>query len=68
MPASLREDVAFATAVAGFGQLLRGGKHTGALGYEDVVAQAKAALGDDRHGYRSESVQLARQAQYAWGL
>jgi Ca-activated chloride channel family protein len=60
-PALLRE-VQFSTAVAGFGQLLRGGSYTGALTYEDVVGQAQAATGEDRFGYRAEFVRLVREA------
>jgi hypothetical protein len=41
---------------------------TGTVRHEDVAAQGKAALGDDPHGYRSEFVQLVRQAQYARGM
>jgi Ca-activated chloride channel homolog len=61
----LRRDVQFSTAVAGFGQLLRGGKYTGSLSYEDVIRDAQAALGEDRFGYRGEFVQLVRKAQAA---
>jgi Ca-activated chloride channel homolog len=64
-PAELLREVQFSTAVAGFGQLLRGGSHTGSLKYEDVIRQAQASLGEDRYGYRSEFVQLVRKAQTA---
>ncbi len=63
VPAALRQDVNFSTAVAGFGQLLRGGKYTGALSYDDVIRQAEASLGKDEYGYRAEFVQLARKAR-----
>ena len=65
VPAKLRQDVEFSTAVAGFGQLLRGGRYTGSLGYEDVLRQAQSALGEDRDGRRAEFVQLVREAQEA---
>jgi Ca-activated chloride channel family protein len=65
VPANLRQDVAFSTAVAGFAQLLRGGRYTGALGYDDVLRQAEDALGEDSHGYRSEFLHLVRLAQQA---
>ena len=58
----------FAAAVAAFGQLLRGGRHTGAYSYDDVVALAKGALGDDPFGYRAEFVDLARRAAIADAL
>ena len=62
------QEARFATAVAGFGELLRGGKYTGALGFDDVVRMASAAKGDDPFGYRAEFVQLARAAKTAQGL
>ncbi|MEM7059178.1 MAG: von Willebrand factor type A domain-containing protein [Pseudomonadota bacterium] len=58
----------FAAAVAAFGQLLRGGRHTGEYSYDDVVALAKGALGDDPFGYRAEFVDLARRAAIADAL
>ena len=35
------------TSVAAFGEILRGGKHTGQFGYDDVLRIASAARGDD---------------------
>ena len=64
LAASLARDVSFSTAVAGFAQLLRDNGHTGALSYEDILRQAQAAKGDDRHGYRSEFVELVRKAKH----
>jgi len=58
-------DVRFSTAVAGFGQLLRGGTFTGTLKYEDIIRQAQDAKGDDPFGYRTEFVQLVRKATVA---
>ena len=49
-------DARFATSVAAFGEILRGGKHTGI---------ASAARGDDPYGYRSEFLQLVRAAKTA---
>ena len=63
--AALLREVKFSTAVAGFGQLLRGGIYTGTLSYEDIIGQAQSATGEDRFGYRSEFVQLVRKAQAA---
>jgi Ca-activated chloride channel homolog len=63
VPAAVRPDVNFSTAVAGFAQLLRGGKYVGALSYDDVIRQAQASLGKDEYGYRAEFVQLARKAR-----
>ena len=58
----------FAAAVAGFGQLLRGGRHTGDYGYDDVVALARGARGDDPFGYRAEFINLVRLARSAAAL
>ena len=55
----------FAAAVAGFGQLLRGGRHTGDYGYDDVIALAQGARGDDLFGYRAEFISLVRLAKSA---
>ncbi len=68
VPESIARDVAFSTAVAGFGQLLRGGEHTGSLTYDDVASLALASRGEDPFGYRSEFVQLVRMAQGAKGM
>jgi Ca-activated chloride channel homolog len=55
----------FATSVAGFGELLRGGRYTGTLSYDEVLRLASAARGDDPFGYRSEFLQLVRAAKTA---
>jgi Ca-activated chloride channel family protein len=55
----------FAAAVAGFGQLIRGGRYTGDYSYDDVVALANGAKGEDEFGYRSEFVGLVRLAKSA---
>jgi Ca-activated chloride channel family protein len=57
------ESLRFAAAVAAFGQLLRGGKYTGGYGYDDVLKLARAARGDDAHGWKGEFVQLVELAQ-----
>ena len=62
VPGALRQDVRFSTAVAGFAQLLRGGRYTGSLTYEDVLREAQASRGEDAFGYRAEFVQLVRRA------
>ena len=60
---SLRRENDWATAVAVFGQILRGGRYTGEFGYEDVIRLAQAAKGEDVYGYRAEFIQLVRLAQ-----
>ena len=58
-------DLRFAAAVAAFGQILRGGRYTGNYGYDDVIAAAQAARGEDRFGYRAEFINLVRLAKSA---
>ncbi len=55
----------FATSVAAFGEILRGGRYIGAFAYDDVLRIASAARGDDPFGYRSEFLQLVRVAKTA---
>jgi len=55
----------WAAAVAGYGQLLRRAPYTGDFDFDDVIALAQGARGDDPFGYRAEFIQLARQAQTA---
>ena len=62
---SAAREARFAAAVAGFGQLLRGGRHTGDYGYDDVIALARDARGDDPFGYRAEFINLVRLAKSA---
>lgn len=56
-------DFRFATAVAGFGQVLRGGRYTGGWTVADARKLAAASLGEDRFGYRGEFLRLAGLAQ-----
>ena len=51
-------DFRFATAVAGFGMLLRGSPHAGAFTLDDVVKLAERGKGDDPRGYRGEFIRL----------
>lgn len=55
-------DFRFAASVAGFGQLLRGGKYLKDYAYNDILRQARAARGDDNNGYRGEFIQLVKLA------
>jgi Ca-activated chloride channel family protein len=59
----LSPDFRFAASVAAFGQLLRGGKYTGAFSYGDVATLAKGALSQDNDGYRREFVSLVELAR-----
>ncbi|MGI9408857.1 MAG: YfbK domain-containing protein, partial [Hyphomicrobiaceae bacterium] len=62
---SVEPDVRFSTAVAAFGQLLRGGTHMQGFGYDDVIALANSAKGADTFGIRAEFVNLVRLAKSA---
>ncbi|MCY1533663.1 hypothetical protein D9M68_690030 [compost metagenome] len=57
------DDFRFAAAVAGFGQALRGGTHTGSWGYAEAHTLAQGARGADRFGYRGEFLKLVDLAQ-----
>jgi Ca-activated chloride channel family protein len=66
VPATLSapdDEAAFAAAIAGFGQLLTGGRHLNGWDYADAIALAGAARGDDPFGYRAEAVTLMRLAE-----
>ena len=65
---SAPQESRFATAVAAFGQLLRGGQYTSAFNYDDVIALAQAAKGTDELGYRAEFINLVRLAKTAQSL
>jgi Ca-activated chloride channel homolog len=56
------ESMRFASAVAGFGMLLRGSKQAGSLTWPQVVELARGARGDDRDGYRTDFIRLAELA------
>ena len=62
---SVAPDVRFSTAVAAFGQLLRGGNHMQDFDYDDVIALAGSAKGADTYGIRAEFVNLVRLAKSA---
>ena len=61
--AQASEDFRFSAAVAAFGQMLRGGKYTGEMSYEEVAELARNARGKDRFGYRGEFIQLVSLTQ-----
>ncbi len=63
--ATVIRETNWAEAVAGFAQLLKGGKFTGTLTYDDVLKAANANKGDDPFGYRSEFINLIYKAKTA---
>ncbi|WP_299194391.1 VWA domain-containing protein [uncultured Litoreibacter sp.] len=56
-------DAQFATAIAGFGQLLRGSDYLAEWGFADAIALANSAKGADSFGYRAEAITLMRLAE-----
>jgi Ca-activated chloride channel family protein len=57
------EDARFATAIAGFGQLLTRAKYLGDWGWDEAIALALQGRGADEFGYRAEAINLMRLAQ-----
>ncbi|MES1196165.1 MAG: YfbK domain-containing protein, partial [Steroidobacter sp.] len=55
-------DLRFASSVAAFGQLLRGGKFVDQFSYADVIKLANSGVGEDSDGYRHEFVSLVKMA------
>lgn len=60
---SASDDVRFAVAVAGFGQILRGQLDTSA--WDGAIALARGARGADPQGWRSNAVELMEAARRA---
>ncbi|MCV6625832.1 MAG: VWA domain-containing protein [Cellvibrionaceae bacterium] len=52
--ADASNNLRFAAAVAGFGQLLRGSKYSGEWGYKALAELLAETGADDPHGYRAE--------------
>ena len=61
--ASATQDFKFAAAVASFGMILRDSPHRGNATFDSVLELAREGVGADRHGYRAELLELARQAK-----
>jgi Ca-activated chloride channel homolog len=57
------ENFRFASAVAAFGMLLRDSKYKADATYNEVLALARASLGADTQGYRTEFIQLVETAR-----
>lgn len=60
---TVSNEVRFATAVAVFGQMLKGDPHVASYTYDQVIALADSARGKDAFGYRAEFVNLVRLAK-----
>jgi Ca-activated chloride channel family protein len=61
--AEASDDLKFASAVAGFGMLLRGSAEKGTLTYDGVLEIAQAASAHDPSGYRKEFIDAVRKAK-----
>lgn len=61
--AEASQNLRFSAAVAGFGQILRGGRFTAQWGLDEAIQLAKGARGEDPYGYRSEFVSMAKLAK-----
>ena len=56
-------DLAFASAVAEFGMVLRDSPHKAKSSLDQVIARAERSKGSDQFGYRAEFVSMARMAR-----
>jgi Ca-activated chloride channel homolog len=54
-------DLTFASAVAGFGMLLRDSEFKGSLTPERVISLARRGLGEDEEGYRADFIRLVER-------
>ena len=61
------QEFQFAAAVAGFGMLLRESEHGGNWNYDAVAEVAKSSKGLDRHGFRTEFVEMVAAANVLQG-
>jgi Ca-activated chloride channel family protein len=61
--AEASSDFKFASAVAGFGMILRDSQHRGKATLDAIQQLAKEGKGHDTIGYRAEFLQLVRQAK-----
>lgn len=57
------QSLRFATAVAAYADLLRGGSQIGDWSWDDVANAARGATGEDRYGLRREFVELVQQGR-----
>lgn len=53
----------FSASIAEFGLILRSSPYQAEASMEKVIAMAKAAVGDDEEGYRSEFIRLVKLAE-----
>lgn len=56
------KDFKFSAAVAGFAQLLRGGKYLSSMEINTIIKLAQQGKGLDKHGYRAEFINMVKLA------
>jgi Ca-activated chloride channel family protein len=56
-------DFRFASAVAGFGMLLRDSPYKGNAGFDSILNMAQTAIGKDESGYRRGFLEMIKKAQ-----
>ena len=56
-------DFKFASAVAGFGMILKNSEHKGEWTFKSVLDVAEKSKGDDKEGYRAEFINLVKKAK-----
>lgn len=61
--AASSENFRFTAAVAEFGMLLRDSQHKGVASFDQVLDNARKAIGQDNEGYRAEFIRLAETAR-----
>jgi len=64
-PKEVMQEIQFSVAVAGFAQLLKGGRNTGDITFDDIIELARRNKGEDLFGYRSEFINLVGMAKIA---
>jgi Ca-activated chloride channel family protein len=57
------ENLKWASAVAGFGMMLRDSEYKGDLTFDQVIQLANSSKGTDKFGYRAEFIQLVELAK-----
>lgn len=56
-------DFRFATAVAGYGLLLRHSDYSGRMNYPELITLARSGRGKDHEGYRAEFIRLLEMSE-----
>ena len=57
---AVSDDMRFATAVAAFGQKLKGSDYASAMSWAEIADLARSGKGEDESGYRAEFIQLIK--------